>query len=80
MFLNEGMRAGIPNPKTRERTITLYVDKAAPAKSTSASIMIGGSASSFVSTDFPHSMCLLYVPLALPAQSLLKILNPQVCF
>lgn len=29
MFLNEGMRAGIPNPKTRERTITLYVDKAA---------------------------------------------------
>jgi len=54
MFLNEGMRAGIPNPKTRERTITLYVDKAAPAKSTSASIMIGGSASSFVSTDFPR--------------------------
>jgi hypothetical protein len=28
IFLNEGMRAGIPNPKTRERTITLYVDKA----------------------------------------------------
>ena len=27
-FINEGMRAGIPNPKTRERTITLYVDKA----------------------------------------------------
>jgi hypothetical protein len=27
MFLNEGMRAGIPNPKTRERTITLYLDK-----------------------------------------------------
>ena len=27
-FLNEGMRAGIPNPKTRERTITLYIDKA----------------------------------------------------
>jgi hypothetical protein len=27
-FLNEGMRAGIPNPKTRERTITLYLDKA----------------------------------------------------
>lgn len=26
-FLNEGMRAGIPNPKTRERTITLYLDK-----------------------------------------------------
>jgi hypothetical protein len=22
------MRAGIPNPKTRERTITLYLDKA----------------------------------------------------
>jgi hypothetical protein len=28
MFINEGMRAGIPNPKTRERTITLYLDKA----------------------------------------------------
>ena len=27
MFINEGMRAGIPNPKTRERTITLYTDK-----------------------------------------------------
>jgi hypothetical protein len=25
-FINEGMRAGIPNPKTRERTITLYLD------------------------------------------------------
>jgi hypothetical protein len=29
IFLNEGMRAGIPNKKTRERTITLYLDKAA---------------------------------------------------
>jgi hypothetical protein len=28
MFINEGMRAGIPNPRTRERTITLYLDKA----------------------------------------------------
>lgn len=28
MFINEGMRAGIPNPKTRARTITLYLDKA----------------------------------------------------
>ncbi len=28
MFINEGMRAGIPNPKTRERTITLYLNKA----------------------------------------------------
>jgi hypothetical protein len=28
VFLNEGMRAGIPNPKTRARTITLYLDKA----------------------------------------------------
>ena len=28
MFINEGMRAGIPNPKTRKRTITLYLDKA----------------------------------------------------
>jgi hypothetical protein len=27
MFINEGMRAGIPNPKTRERTITLYLHK-----------------------------------------------------
>ena len=26
-FINEGMRAGISNPKTRERTITLYLDK-----------------------------------------------------
>jgi len=28
-FINEGMRAGIPDPKARARTITLYVDKAA---------------------------------------------------
>jgi len=28
-FLNEGMRAGIPNPATRARTVTLYVDKTA---------------------------------------------------
>jgi len=28
MFINEGMRAGIPHPKTRERTITLYLNKA----------------------------------------------------
>lgn len=27
MFLNEGMRAGIPNQATRARTITLYLDK-----------------------------------------------------
>jgi hypothetical protein len=27
-FINEGMRAGIPNAKARERTITLYVDTA----------------------------------------------------
>jgi hypothetical protein len=27
-FINEGMRAGIPNPLTRERTITLYLKKA----------------------------------------------------
>jgi len=27
-LLNEGMRAGIPNPKTREHTITLYLNKA----------------------------------------------------
>jgi hypothetical protein len=27
-FINEGMRAGIPNPLTRERTITLYLNKA----------------------------------------------------
>lgn len=26
-FLNEGMRAGIPNQAARERTITLYIDK-----------------------------------------------------
>lgn len=26
-FINEGMRAGIPNPITRERTITLYLNK-----------------------------------------------------
>lgn len=25
-FINEGMRAGIPDPKARERTITLYID------------------------------------------------------
>jgi hypothetical protein len=28
-FINEGMRAGIPNPTSRERTITLYLNKAA---------------------------------------------------
>jgi hypothetical protein len=28
-FINEGMRAGIPNPLSREKTITLYLDKAA---------------------------------------------------
>jgi hypothetical protein len=28
-FLNEGMRAGIPNRTTREKTITLYLDKPA---------------------------------------------------
>jgi len=28
-FINEGMRAGIPNPGTREKTITLYLDKTA---------------------------------------------------
>jgi hypothetical protein len=27
-FINEGMRAGIPNPKSRQRTVTLYLDKA----------------------------------------------------
>ena len=26
-FINEGMRAGIPDPVARERTITLYVEK-----------------------------------------------------
>ena len=26
-FINEGMRAGIPDQKSRERTITLYLDK-----------------------------------------------------
>ena len=26
-FINEGMRAGIPNTKSRQRTITLYLDK-----------------------------------------------------
>jgi len=26
-FINEGMRAGIPNSKSRQRTITLYLDK-----------------------------------------------------
>jgi hypothetical protein len=26
-FINEGMRAGIPNDATRRRTITLYIDK-----------------------------------------------------
>lgn len=28
-FINEGMRAGIPNRETRARTITLYLDKKA---------------------------------------------------
>jgi hypothetical protein len=29
MFINEGMRAGIPNQTTRQRTVTLYLDKPA---------------------------------------------------
>ena len=29
VFINEGMRAGIPNQTSRERTITLYLDKPA---------------------------------------------------
>jgi hypothetical protein len=28
-FINEAMRAGIPDPTARERTITLYIDKVA---------------------------------------------------
>jgi hypothetical protein len=28
LFINEGMRAGIPNARVRERTITLYLEKA----------------------------------------------------
>jgi len=28
-FINEGMRAGIPDPATRGRTVTLYLDKRA---------------------------------------------------
>jgi predicted transcriptional regulator len=28
-FINEGMRAGIPNQTTRQKTITLYTDKGA---------------------------------------------------
>ena len=28
-FINEGMRAGIPNKKSRERTVTFYTDKRA---------------------------------------------------
>jgi hypothetical protein len=31
-FLNEGMRAGIPDPATRARTITLYLDDKAAFK------------------------------------------------
>lgn len=27
-FINEGMRAGIPDPKARQRTVTLYIDTA----------------------------------------------------
>jgi hypothetical protein len=29
VFINEGMRAGIPDPLARERTVTLYLDKEA---------------------------------------------------
>lgn len=32
-FINSGMRRGIPNPKVRERVITLYTDREAFAKS-----------------------------------------------
>ncbi|MGD2058596.1 MAG: hypothetical protein PVF85_01860 [Anaerolineales bacterium] len=31
-FINEGMRAGIPDPKARDRTVTLYLDKPALRK------------------------------------------------
>ena len=34
-FINEGMRAGIPDPKTRAHTITLYIDKVAFRKALS---------------------------------------------
>lgn len=34
MFLNEGMRAGIPDKKARERTVTLYLDKPAFRRAT----------------------------------------------
>ncbi|MFO7662584.1 MAG: hypothetical protein R6X18_08310 [Chloroflexota bacterium] len=34
LFLNEGMRAGIPDQKSRERTVTLYLDKAAFQRAT----------------------------------------------
>jgi hypothetical protein len=34
MFLNEGMRAGIPDAKARERTVTLYLDKPAFQRAT----------------------------------------------
>lgn len=27
VFINEGMRAGIPDPETRRRTVTLYLEK-----------------------------------------------------
>ncbi len=33
-FINEGMRAGIPDPLARERTVTLYVDKRAFQRAT----------------------------------------------
>jgi hypothetical protein len=35
-FINEGMRAGIPDPTSRQRTITLYIDLAAFMKAIGA--------------------------------------------
>jgi hypothetical protein len=34
MFINEGMRAGIPDQTARERTVTLYLDTAAFRRAT----------------------------------------------
>jgi hypothetical protein len=36
-FVNEGMRAGIPDPKARSRTITLYIDTASFMQATDIS-------------------------------------------
>ena len=61
-FLNEGMRAGIPNQTSRERTITLYLDKPAfrerlaiPDESTMHLLLVTGNGEIIGRTEGDYS-------------------------